>query len=80
MRTRRLYHEDPELRTFEASVISTVPGPEATSDVILDQTAFYPTGGGQPHDQGRLGGQDVLDVIEDGEAIAHRRRLPKGNT
>jgi len=75
--TRRLYHEDPEQKTFEASVISTVGGPEGSFDVVLDRTAFYPTGGGQPHDRGRLGGQPVLDVIEDGRS---GRRSPLAAT
>jgi alanyl-tRNA synthetase len=42
------------------------------SHVVLDQTAFYPTSGGQPFDTGTLGGAAVVDVIdrEDGN-IAH---------
>jgi alanyl-tRNA synthetase len=72
MRTRRIYHEDPEARTFEASVLSVRPGPEGSTDVILDQTAFYPTGGGQPHDTGSLGGLRVLDVLEDASEVVHR--------
>jgi misacylated tRNA(Ala) deacylase len=43
--------------------------------VVLDQTAFYPTGGGQPHDLGRLDGDgwsgDVVDVRKDGPEIVH---------
>ncbi|MGQ9517800.1 MAG: alanyl-tRNA editing protein, partial [Anaerolineae bacterium] len=43
------YQTDSYLRSFEAHV--TTPGEDG---VILDQTAFYPGGGGQPHDIGRL--------------------------
>ena len=35
--------------------------------VALDRTAFYPTGGGQPHDTGTLGGLEVVDVRKDGD-------------
>jgi alanyl-tRNA synthetase len=72
--TRRLYHEDPERRTFRARVLAARPGPEGTTEVVLDETAFYPTGGGQPHDTGLLAGAAVVDVIEDGEQVIHRVR------
>ncbi len=45
--TRRLFHEDPYMRRFEANVLG-VKG----EYVVLDATAFYPTGGGQLHDTG----------------------------
>jgi len=44
-----LYHTDAYLREFEAKVVAAA-GPE----VAFDRTAFYPGGGGQPHDQGSL--------------------------
>ena len=40
--------------------------------MVLDQSAFYPTTGGQPHDKGTLGGRSVVDVIDreaDGAAL-----------
>jgi len=70
--TRRLYHEDPELRTFEASVQAVEPAGEGAFDIVLDRTAFYPTGGGQPHDTGRLGDAAVTDVWEAGDVVVHR--------
>ena len=62
-----LYLTDAELRTFDASVVAAADGA-----VVLDRTAFYVTGGGQPHDSGRLrwdGGEAaVVDVRKrDGE-------------
>jgi len=39
--------------------------------VALDKTAFYPTGGGQPHDTGVLGGLAVTDVRKDGDLVWH---------
>ncbi len=70
--TLRLYHDDPELRNFEARVLLARPGPGGSAEVLLDRTAFYPTGGGQPHDLGTLGGRAVLEVFEEGEAVVHR--------
>ena len=62
--TTRLYYTDSLLREFDATVVSSdEAGGRAT--VVLDQTAFYPTSGGQPFDTGRLGARQVLDVIDD---------------
>jgi alanyl-tRNA synthetase len=60
--TRRLYYDDPYTTEFTARVVerAVVDGRLA---VALDQTYFYPTGGGQPHDTGRLGGAPVLEVL-----------------
>jgi len=45
--------------------------------VQLDQTAFYPTSGGQPFDTGRMNNEIVQDVWEDSEGVWHRLlRLP----
>ena len=59
--TDRLYLRDADLRSFEAAVVA-VDGDR----VELDQTAFYATSGGQPHDTGHLvwatGAAAVLDV------------------
>lgn len=73
--TRRLYYDDSHLRTFSA----TVTGVRRVGDgieVSLDQTAFYPGGGGQPPDHGRLGLRDVLDANEDGGIVWHRVDAP----
>ena len=51
--TEKLYEQDPFLVKFEASVVSCVKGKKGF-DIILDRTAFYPEGGGQPYDTGRL--------------------------
>src|SRR3712207_7374678 len=39
--------------------------------ISLDRTAFYPTGGGQPHDTGLLGGFEVARVTKEGDHIWH---------
>ncbi|HYN09351.1 MAG TPA: alanyl-tRNA editing protein [Vicinamibacterales bacterium] len=62
--TTRLYYTDALLREFDATVVSS-EGADGQVTVVLDQTAFYPTSGGQPFDRGRLGAHQVLDVIDD---------------
>ena len=60
MPTELLYLRDAELKEFDATVVAV------TEDgVVLDQTAFYVTGGGQPHDTGTLGEARVVDVRKD---------------
>ncbi len=69
--TERLYYTEPYRKTFDATVVN-VENVAGAWHVMLDQTAFYPTSGGQPFDTGTLGGAAVSDVIdrEDG-TIAH---------
>jgi alanyl-tRNA synthetase len=71
--TERLYYADSYLRSFRAQVV------EAAGDgltVYLDRTAFYPASGGQPCDTGSIAGSVVLDVVDEGERIAHRLSAP----
>jgi alanyl-tRNA synthetase len=62
--TQRLFIEDPYLQTF-SSTIAEHTRIDKNPAVILEQTGFYPTSGGQPHDTGRLNDVAVVDVIED---------------
>jgi alanyl-tRNA synthetase len=74
MATRRLYYDDAFLREFTANVLSCEPsrfGDAPAWNALLDETAFYPTSGGQPQDTGSLGEARVLDVSEAGEEILH---------
>jgi alanyl-tRNA synthetase len=65
--TERLYRTDSHLLEFEAHVVDVVE-PAGRRALILDRTAFHPTGGGQPFDTGTLGGHRVVDVeAEDDE-------------
>ncbi len=66
----RLYYTDCYLREFSARVIRTSPDPRGAR-VYLDRTAFYPESGGQPGDRGMLAAIPVLDVIDEGDAVAH---------
>ncbi|MGB8835415.1 MAG: alanyl-tRNA editing protein, partial [Candidatus Acidiferrales bacterium] len=67
--TDRLYYRDSFLREFDAQVVSCDREGDRWK-VILDQTAFYPTSGGQPHDLGKLGDAPVVEVLDaDGGAV-----------
>jgi misacylated tRNA(Ala) deacylase len=68
MVTDLLYLRDAYLRDFEAAVTAVdVDGRR----VALNQTAFYATGGGQPHDTGVLAGLPVIDVRKEGDSVWH---------
>lgn len=62
--TRKLYFTDSSVLQFQAKVIR-VESVDGVERVALDQTAFYPTGGGQPNDLGKINDADVVDVIEE---------------
>ena len=70
METEKLYYMDPFIREFPASVLSCEAGKNGFQ-VVLDRTAFYPEGGGQPADHGTLGNAAVTDVHEKGGVIFH---------
>lgn len=68
--TKKLYYEQPEDIEFEAVVIDFFEG-----YAVLDQTLFYPEGGGQPADTGSLVGTESMarvdDVVKVGDVILH---------
>ena len=74
METIKLYYEDSRLAFFQATVQECREAGDGW-DIILDRTAFFPEGGGQPADQGTLDRWDVLDVQEqDGQVIHHMEK------
>lgn len=70
MPTRKLYFVDSGLLEFSAIVAGVKPSDRGDC-VALDQTAFYPTGGGQPNDTGTLAEATVVDVFEDDEGTIY---------
>jgi alanyl-tRNA synthetase len=79
MSTRRLYYDDSYQSEFTARVLSCEPATASPSlqakasswQAILDETAFYPTSGGQPHDFGKIGDARVLEVSDREDEIVH---------
>lgn len=68
--TKKLYYIDSYLTDFTATVLSCSEGKKGY-EVVLDQTAFYPEGGGQPADEGVLGSAQVKDVRIKEHVIYH---------
>ena len=68
--TVRLYDRDVDMLEFSA-VVKTCEQREKGYIVTLDQTAFFPEGGGQGADHGTLGGVQVLDAHEANGEVEH---------
>jgi alanyl-tRNA synthetase len=66
--TRLLYYEDVDTFEFDAEVLKKYED----GFVALDQTAFYPRGGGQEPDHGTVDGKAVEDVIKYGGVVLHK--------
>ena len=68
----KLYYHDAYQRKFTANVVERFSH-DGRPAVVLDQSCFYPTSGGQPADRGALNNQDVVDVFlrESDGAIVH---------
>ncbi|MFB6106467.1 MAG: alanine--tRNA ligase [Halobacteriaceae archaeon] len=79
--TERLYYDDQYRTEFEAVVLDVFER-EDGYDVVLDQTMFYPEGGGQPPDHGTLSTDDatvqVTDVQRRDGVILHRTDADPG--
>ena len=68
--TQKLYYENQYIKEFTATVLSCTEGKRGF-EVILDKTAFFPEGGGQPGDTGYIGSARVIDTVESGEDVLH---------
>ena len=79
METVKLYYENAFTQDFTA-VVESCGAVKGGFVVVLDRTAFYPEGGGQPADHGTLGEARVLDVHEKDGVVTHLcdRELPVG--
>ena len=80
MTTEKLYYIDSHLFDFEATVLDCRET-ETGWAVLLDKTAFFPEGGGQPADAGFIDSIPVTDVQEQGGEILHfcGQALPVGD-
>ncbi len=79
--TEKLYYIDSHIREFTAAVLSCEESKHGW-EIVLDRTAFYPEGGGQPGDRGMLGSVRVTDTHEKDGAVVHScdGPLPVGET
>ncbi|MDV2683670.1 DHHA1 domain-containing protein [Alkalihalophilus lindianensis] len=68
--TTKLYYQSAYTKTFEASVLKQDQDEQGVY-IVLDQTVFYPTGGGQPSDTGLLNNQTITQVEEVEGEIRH---------
>jgi len=78
--TERLDRTDPHLLEFDARVVE-VAERDGRRALVLDRSAFYPTGGGQPFDTGRIGEVAVVDVVaesDEGGRVFHFVEVPAG--
>ena len=73
--TEKLFYEDSHRTEFTAKVISCEEAKDGFC-VVLDQTAFFPEGGGQYADTGILGNTEVTDVHEKNDVIFHSVTAP----
>lgn len=76
--TELLYYKDQNLREFRATVVDV-----QDNLIVLDRTAFYPTGGGQENDTGFIEGSPVVDVFKEGKTVIQKIEkgtLKKGET
>lgn len=68
--TDKLFYKNPYQYEFTAALVSSVQENDLWK-VELNQTAFYPEGGGQPADRGTLNGKTVVDVQKKGDHVYH---------
>ncbi len=66
--TELLFQTDSYCKEFDAVVTRVLPDEKA---IVLDRTAFYPGGGGQPNDVGSINGQAVTKVRKAGDDVLH---------
>ncbi|BFT71913.1 alanyl-tRNA editing protein [Paenibacillus sp. P36] len=69
--SNKLYYDSAYIREWQTT-ISRVIEREDGVYILLEETAFYPHGGGQPCDEGHINGVPVLDVISEEENVLHK--------
>lgn len=78
MITKRLFREDVYMKEASA-IITSVKTEDGRTEIILDQTIFFPEGGGQSCDRGTLAGHNVTYVYENEDYIFHVVDCPEGS-
>jgi alanyl-tRNA synthetase len=68
---KKLYYHDPYITTFSTKLINQHQDESGNWYVLLEESAFYPTGGGQPFDTGTLNDSQVINVEEINGEIRH---------
>ncbi|MGX2960060.1 alanyl-tRNA editing protein [Peribacillus sp. JNUCC 23] len=68
--TTKLYYDDTSIKAWDSEIL-TVTEKDSHFYVTLQETAFYPEGGGQPSDRGKIAGIDIVDVQVINEEIVH---------
>ena len=75
--TKALYFDDYKKTKFKAKIVKVID-----NKIILNQTYFYPTSGGQLYDTGTIAGEKVVDVFKQGNIILHvlsdKHEFPEG--
>ncbi|MCM3782479.1 DHHA1 domain-containing protein [Neobacillus mesonae] len=77
--TKKLYYDSAYLTQWETRVIEVIQKEDGYY-IQLEESAFYPHGGGQPCDRGTIQGIPVLDVVSEGDQILHKAQtVPESN-
>ncbi len=74
--TGKTFYEQPELDHCKSTIVSSVLADDGFYEIALDASIFYPEGGGQPCDLGSLGGFQLESVVERGDTVIHRLKIP----
>jgi alanyl-tRNA synthetase len=69
--TKKLYYDSAYLAEWQTGISKTLEREDGYY-VVLEETAFYPHGGGQPCDEGYINGIPVLDVISEEDEVLHK--------
>ncbi len=79
MQSERLYYQNQYMKSFYACVLDCRKN-GAKYEIVLNKTAFFPEGGGQPGDRGMIGEAQVTDTVEKNGEIIHIANAPAEGT